>query len=311
MRGLGRRLRRLQSGKLRRLLRRAHLSRRHRHLRLRHRRRRLRGLRFNLAGLLGAACFSCGGNQFCTAAACAAPAPRYQGTVLVDGQAHPFAVVVDDAFVYWTDVGNRLADGAVMKAAKAGGPAVALASGQAAPYDLALLDGYLFWGNSGRTAPDASGNVAGAGIMKVSVSGGAPVAVVQGGSPLRLAASHDGVFWTNQDGTVRRAGLDGANLIVLASGQRPLDLALDSSSVYWTNGFQATDPAEPREVRKVPLMGGAGTTIASRSRRPSRWTFVYWTTEGGLVRKAPISGGAVVTLAAGQNLAERSAGGCG
>lgn len=256
-------------------------------------------------GPAGAACRSCGGDQFCTDFACVQPEPKYRSTLLATGQAHPFAIVVDDGFVYWTNVGFRVSDGSVMKVPKTGGAAVALATAQGAPFDLALFEGALYWNNAARAAPDANGNVPGAGILKIPVTGGPPAVLVQGRSPLRLAVTSDGIFWTNQDGTVMRAGLDGSNPRVLASGQRPLDLAVDSASVYWTNGYQAHDPAEPRAIQKVPIAGGPITTIAARESQPTAIAvdsaFVYWSTQGGSIRKAPLNGGPAVTLATGQD----------
>lgn len=140
-------------------------------------------------------------------------------------------------------------DGTVRKVAKSGGEPRQLASAQASPSDIALMDGWLYWANSGNQKPDQSGNVPGAGIVRLQSSGGTPEALVAGTSPLRLAVSAAGLFWTNQDGTVRRAALDGSNQVVLAAQERPLDLALDGANVYWTNGFEALQTNEPRQIR--------------------------------------------------------------
>jgi hypothetical protein len=78
-------------------------------------------------------------------------------------------------------------------------------------------------------------------------------------------------------------------LVKLAPGP-VYDLAIDHTRVYWTS-FDATNPAAPGSVVKVPLDGGVATTLASNLLGPMLLalsaTDVYWTsgyeTTGGIM----------------------------
>lgn len=68
-------------------------------------------------------------------------------------------------------------------------------------------------------------------------------------------------------------------------GSNPIDLAVDTTSVYWTDTGAGT-------VARVPLGGGAATTLAAGQSSPTGIALdqanVYWTNMGnGSVVKAP------------------------
>jgi hypothetical protein len=87
-------------------------------------------------------------------------------------------------------------------------------------------------------------------------------------------------------------------------------IAIDTTNLYW---ITADLSAEKSSVMKMPIGGGASTTLASYSSEyppvsmTSDATSVYWAIDGdssrsnGLILKVPIAGGAFVTLADSQD----------
>lgn len=89
-------------------------------------------------------------------------ATRSSGTVaasdpdfreLTAGQDGPEGIAIDDEFVYWTN----MLSGTVMKAPRAGGPAVAIAANQHQPWGIAVDERAVYWTNyeSGRVMRQA------------------------------------------------------------------------------------------------------------------------------------------------------------
>ncbi len=117
--------------------------------------------------------------------------------VLADGQIQPTDIAVDEASVYWCDVGTGNAhDGAIVKVALAGGAVVTLARAQA-PAGIALDSRFLYWTNSSTVTLDGS---------------------------------------VLADGTVRRVPLEGGRAEILADGQaNPMGIAVNATSLYWAN----------------------------------------------------------------------------
>jgi hypothetical protein len=123
---------------------------------------------------------------------------------LVSNQQYPLAIVVDDQWVYWTELGPNysqgdcsMADGRVLRAHKTDGSnQVTLVDSQACPMNLVVNKNHLFWVNAG-TVTNSN---------------------------------------YNHDGTVQRIDIDGSNLKVIASGQnRPYGIAVSEEAVFWTN----------------------------------------------------------------------------
>jgi hypothetical protein len=126
-----------------------------------------------------------------------------------------------------------------------------------------------------------------------------------------VAVDAESVYWVTGapgpdfPGAVMKAPIDGGPVRTLAAGNGfpwPCHMALDRTSVYW-GGASAVG------VRKVPLRGGATTTIvASESAFGGLAvdaTSVYFTDGYDDVSKAPLAGGPILPLAmpAGTDLA--------
>jgi hypothetical protein len=114
------------------------------------------------------------------------------------------------------------------------------------------------------------------------------------------AAAYDGGGEGAGDGGGVEAG---STVVVLASGDLACanDIVVDATSLYWTSGDS---------VMKVPLDGGATTTLASDQPNPQGIavdaTALYWVNGGdgsadGTVMKVPLDGGSPVVLASGQS----------
>lgn len=75
--------------------------------------------------------------------------PGNAATVLSQGENHPWDLVADGTYLYWTNMGNDGTDGAIRRAALAGGPAENVLTGLSYPLGIALDDHFVYWAASG------------------------------------------------------------------------------------------------------------------------------------------------------------------
>jgi hypothetical protein len=221
---------------------------------------------------------------------------------LVAGQQnYPKGIAVNSTHVYWTNHGMSSQQltgdqGLVMRAPLGGGTPQVFASGQVDPKKIVLDNSNAYWtnGGSGPTAGDA-------GIMKASLSGGAPTRIVQARFPIDIAVNSHYVFWSDADlRTINRAKPNGAMPTVLAmTGARPEAIAIDSANVYWV--CAGARGGADGVVMQVPIGGGTAVTLASGQAEPGGLavdgSHVYWVNRGdGKVQRVPIGGGQVQLL---------------
>jgi hypothetical protein len=75
--------------------------------------------------------------------------PDAGSPIQLTGDVTPFAVTVDDQFVYWATLSDP---GAVRKIPIGGGATITLATGQHTPQGLVVDDKYIYWTNTGTQA---------------------------------------------------------------------------------------------------------------------------------------------------------------
>ena len=104
-------------------------------------------------------------------------------------------------------------------------------------------------------------------MKKVPIAGGTPILLATEGCCYATDVAVDGVsvFWSTSagggNGGILKVGIDGGTVTSLASANQPEDIAIDSNFVYWAGNNGGPD--ERRGVRKVPLNGGAVTTVTT------------------------------------------------
>ena len=112
-----------------------------------------------------------------------------------------------------------------------------------------------------------------------------------------MAIDATSVYWTTcgdpTGGSVLKVPKIGGEPITLATGDRLSGIAVDAVNVYWIAG---SEDGSVGAVMKVPVNGGAATTLAARPGQPANIavddTSVYWTEQmAGSVMRMPLGGG--------------------
>ena len=234
--------------------------------------------------------------------------------VFATGQAKPWGVAIDDAYVYWTNEG----DDSVMRAPKSGGAPKVIADNQAEPHRV-LVDGTnVIWHNAN------FGNV-------TNGDGGVPIfeivrlakdSIGQGGSSERIedlqngkhargiamAKTPDNQVWSTWPDRLRRNDRDdannGQNVVKPLDPRDPTAVAVDDVNAYFFL-------QQPEQVWRVPKTANdtmdAGVPIATLealaevAEMATDGAALYIVTTGGAVLavRTP-GGGAAATLATGQ-----------
>jgi hypothetical protein len=147
---------------------------------------------------------------------------------LASGQYGQIAgIAVDSTSVYWANAST----GTVMKVGVSGGPASQLASGYV-PMSIAVDSTSVFW------ADDR------AGILKVTLSGGTPVALTSK-SAFGIAVDSTRVYLATGK-AVMKVALSGGTPASVGSAGLTQYVAVDSTSVYWTDEIAGTVMKAPK-----------------------------------------------------------------
>jgi hypothetical protein len=131
-----------------------------------------------------------------------------------------------------------------------------------------------------------------------------PVVLANGQNNLGvLTVDATNVYWTTEDGFVRKMPIAGGIITTLASGQDlPFGIAVDATTVYWTNEDLLG------QVMSVPIAGGTPRVLANNQSLPFKLTVsngtIYWTNRlNGTIMKMPVTGGTPTTMASSQDSA--------
>jgi hypothetical protein len=219
--------------------------------------------------------------------------------VLVQGEEQPWALAIDDRYVYWT------AARALRRAPLAGGAATTLAEGQGLRR-VVVAAGYVYF----------SDGPAGT-VSRVAREGGSVEPLGTGVFTDGVAVHGERVYWASHgmtvgsesDGSLGTAALDGTDARILVGGlSQPSAVAVDDAFVYFTSTAQTCSAGSGMisgcfgaGVSKVPLGGGAAVVVDGEG-APLDLALgelgIYWmATPGPRVMFAPRDGSAAQMLA--------------
>jgi hypothetical protein len=168
---------------------------------------------------------------------------------------------IDSTHLYWT--ASAPSDGLVFRVPLGGGAVEQLASGQSDPREIFVQQGVLYWSNTSNLhfinteERDASGVFS---IMKMPVSGGPPVALLQReGMSLLAVDPHALYVFSSDEGALLRLGLDGGGVETIAEAKGLALAAVDASGIYWVRdrGGDCTP-----ELLRTSLDGRSTTVMA-------------------------------------------------
>ena len=222
-----------------------------------------------------------------------------QGQVqLATGQNGPQALALDDAYVYWTNVGVREPPtGTIMRVPKCGGTPVTLATGQSPSWSIAVDDTSVYWG----VVP--AGDIGNGVVVRMPKAGGTIVTLATNVyDPLYVAVDATNLYWSSPVAeTISSIPTAGGTVTTLATLQgNPHEIALNDSSVMWLN---VGNDGGPGAVVRMPKAGGTPVTLAVGA-FPSGLALdatdaisSFEAGGGAQLARVPLSGGSMIGLA--------------
>lgn len=180
------------------------------------------------------------------------------------------------------------APGGIARVPLDGGAAVVLAALDSIAPGISLDSTSIYW-IVYETMPQPSGPSGT--VMKMPLGGGTPTTLASRQKwPVRIAVDATSVYWLSStpsifgdpnpgsDIAVLRMPLGGGAPETVVSGKGNVAMTIDEASIYW---------AQKNAVVKVPLAGGAITTLAEDPSEPTAIavdaTSVYWLTAGNVL----------------------------
>jgi hypothetical protein len=212
------------------------------------------------------------------------------------GQAEQLAVAsnawgmaISDGALFWSDPGNSLETGRIMRANLDGSGAVELAGNVAAPGDIAVGAEFIYFTSTGEScfaSSDGGSGCVGGGIWRLPKTGGVAERIHQTSGAGAIVLNQNGLYWPAiSPPRVMHASLGGSERElgqVLEDGIG--DLRADSSALYWAAQDRVLRMPLDRVggvVRLVTELDGA-SAVAVRG----DWVYVAESAAGRLLRVA-------------------------
>jgi hypothetical protein len=196
---------------------------------------------------------------------------------------NPYGIAATGSALYWVDAN----DDSLFRAGLDGSNKTTLITQAALPHGdsiqnpsgIAVTDSAIYWS-------DVSAHE----ILKANLDGSGVQLLVSDPSvtAVNLAVTATNIYWTDQNGAIKRSNLDGTNVVDVISGLTfPAGIALTDSLIYWSDSGAGTVQSIGINTVNAPA-SAATTVIASGSGLQS---------PAGLVIATPVPEPATLILA--------------
>jgi hypothetical protein len=211
------------------------------------------------------------------------------------------SIAVEGRDVYWTDFGDGLAGGAVLRGSTSGAPPMVIASKQKQPDSIVVAGQELYWANTGNKRPSyfRDGSVM---RMRRDVDRKRWVLVKNGSMPASVVAGEESVYWSiatpydapdELGGVFKRPRAGGKPSKLATLSQHGLLLAVDATHVYAMCGYEGAmyrileRGGEPEQILSSVDSAFESTFVGgfAADERFLYWTATYSGKAGGAIWK--------------------------
>lgn len=169
--------------------------------------------------------------------------------VVATGLTGPVSVVVDGDSAYVAEAGE---EGAIVRVLLSTGQKLAVATNQPEPRFVLSSATELFWINGGVFDPRTQ-TVQGAGVMRVSKTGGGPQALSTSGDARALHLDGEWLYWTSSTALLR-ARLSTGSVETLVSDQPlPSSVVSTSDKLFWSSWGTPAQGYADGDIRRSEL----------------------------------------------------------
>ena len=200
----------------------------------------------------------------------------------------PYGIVIHEGVIYWTDDYTKK----IQRANQDGSNVQDVIRLSRSPYGIAIYGEKIYWieekSVGGFMIPTIRrSNMDGSSVE--DVAGWRRIGVAIGG----IAIHDDEIYWTDSQGVISRANLDGSNSKILVRTTEPMAVSIYDNKIYWTSGYSYgyrlqradLDGSNIQDLRFI----GPGCAIAIHSDK------IYWTSQR-TVHRADLDGSNIQDL---------------